>query len=404
MNSKRICWMLVVTFCLAGLNSCIPEEMQYTIRIEADYGEATVLNTLKCRYSSAEDAEESVDDIKTLLEQIVGAEFHVVEASASANGVWVTSKVKSATIDRSPLRYVILPQRGNRYKFLCPLGEPSGERVARSLVPEGGSEEPDGEYTLDLEVAVPGQIRDVSPKADLQQSGQVAVWKKWDTDTLFSNRCVTIVFENPDFRLPEDALNEQLAMVVKWLKDEDEKVRRDAAILLQHCGDAGNPAVPQLKTCFEIETDDAAKRLMACALGALNGSVAEILDDLTDDLDSEDPETRAEAVELIRCLGKKATPAVPALVKACEIETDLSTKAAIVAILVEYDDCVNRVVDSLVQDLKSQNASTRIQAASLLGTLGGKAKAAIPALKEAFKKEADAAMKEAMANAIRKID
>jgi HEAT repeat protein len=130
-------------------------------------------------------------------------------------------------------------------------------------------------------------------------------------------------------------------------------------------------------------------------------ALARFLDDST----NRDAEVLDEAVvKTLGKIGRAARPAIPSLVRISRRSFDLEKAAAeaIDQILLtpasEQED-----VPTLMRNLRDRDASVRLRAAKLLGTLGPAGKPALPLLTEALK-DPDADVRRMALQALRKID
>jgi HEAT repeat protein len=185
---------------------------------------------------------------------------------------------------------------------------------------------------------------------------------------------------------PQDAadadLPEQFDTYVKQLKHGGVQGRRQAVLALGVIGFRAKAALPAL-TDFLKHEDFAARRAAAEALWTFKKDAAAVTA-MVQDLKNGDHFTRESAAQTLGRLGPEAKAAVPALVEVLK-EADPFLRSAAALALWQIDKHPS-ALPALTENLKdSTSPGVRSRAAWALGSIGGDAKAAIPALAEALK-------------------
>jgi HEAT repeat protein len=113
----------------------------------------------------------------------------------------------------------------------------------------------------------------------------------------------------------------------------------------------------------------------------------------------DDPLTRSLAVEVLRRVGKEARPAIPALIR---VLGDRDSCAGLLAVLA-LASLGEEAVQPLTGALKEEDVVVRQLAASALGRIGPRARAALPALKKARDAAQEDVVQERLDIAIKRI-
>jgi HEAT repeat protein len=172
---------------------------------------------------------------------------------------------------------------------------------------------------------------------------------------------------------------EEVADLIKKLKNPDHEVRRAAASALAESGSAAKPAIRPLIEAVK-DNDLYVRRFAIQALGAIGPDAKEAIPALTRALDDDKKQVRVAAVS---ALGRMGPSGVPALSKAVASINDEIVEAAI-PVLAEARGNGVPVLSELIKNQK-QDALLRREAVDAVKKMGKDGKSAIPALIETMK-------------------
>lgn len=108
---------------------------------------------------------------------------------------------------------------------------------------------------------------------------------------------------------PQPDVQEQ----IRLLQAADEESRWEALSTLRGMGEAGAPAVEQLRTMLKGSRDEVLQSEIARALAGIGGGAAAAVPDLVPLLASKDAWVRTTAAQALGTIGAAATPGLPAL-------------------------------------------------------------------------------------------
>lgn len=188
--------------------------------------------------------------------------------------------------------------------------------------------------------------------------------------------------------------------LVECLKDNDKKVRSEAAEILGKTGVATKPVRDALLLALN---DEESAFNASHALGVLGRKEANVVYELIEVAKSKKkPAAYWAAVSFVE-LGEKSKPALPVLIELCRNPTPDSDWEAVKAIGMIGTDAAP-AVPALVRVLEAGGPWARKCAAISLGRIGPPAKAAIPALRDRHHKEDSNYTRADFARALWRID
>jgi HEAT repeat protein len=171
---------------------------------------------------------------------------------------------------------------------------------------------------------------------------------------------------------------ETILPLTSLLSEPNAVLRRNAAYALGEGGFKSELAVPALLTALN-DPDAEVRSESAGALGQIRRRPQQVVPALVSTLEDINSGVRASSARALGDFGAEARSAMPALLLWLKVEDPATQHAAALA-LVRVNQDVDVVVTALIENLHSRQASVRTSAASVLGMLGGEARAAIPAL------------------------
>jgi len=222
---------------------------------------------------------------------------------------------------------------------------------------------------------------------------------------------------DPDQRVVGHALDALAALgpkilpkVVEALKVKER--RQFAAALIYRMGPQAAPTVPALIEALREppagEDDVLFRRLAQLALAAIGPEAKAAVPVLIESLSSEEREVRGTACYALGKIGPAAAEAVPALQDRLQKVDDAGRTAVIWALLkVRPGDAEleKTAVPLLAKALNHEEELVRLEAASALGGLASAAEASVLArLKELAEKDPSDQVREAAAEAVRKLE
>jgi HEAT repeat protein len=174
---------------------------------------------------------------------------------------------------------------------------------------------------------------------------------------------------------------DEVATLVKQLKDKSPAVRSKAARALENLDPAAKDAVPVLIEALKEKDDVTVLPVAAKALGRL-GSAA--VPALTEALEVKDGRLQAYAAMALKQIGPDAKPAVPALIEVVKKykEPAQLAKLQAIAALGKIGSGAKEAVPILIDVTKEKppTSAARLAAVTALGQIGPEAKAAVPTL------------------------
>jgi HEAT repeat protein len=192
---------------------------------------------------------------------------------------------------------------------------------------------------------------------------------------------------------------EDIAALVKQLKDPDPEKRRAAAKVLSEAGQDAKPAVAALAQALR-DKDLFVRRFAAQALGELGSDAKSAAPALAVAVKDEKKEVGEAACVALGKMGADGVAGLTDAVKDKARDPVVRRKAA--EALGQLGSDAKPAVKALTEALKDNDV--RVEAANALGQIGPDAKSAIPALTAATdKKQRDRTFKKAATDALKKI-
>jgi HEAT repeat protein len=141
------------------------------------------------------------------------------------------------------------------------------------------------------------------------------------------------------------------------------------------------------------------------ALAAIGPAAAPATDALAEAISSDDQRVRESALFALRQIGPGAKGAVDELLETAKSADTFDAKAAAWALarIEPSAEVASAVMPALVNGLGDADETTRVESAEALGEFGPAAKDAVAPLKEATEDDGSAAVREAAADALKKI-
>lgn len=220
--------------------------------------------------------------------------------------------------------------------------------------------------------------------------------------------------------LATTARGEDVAGLIKNLRDKDPEVRRAAAKGLADAGAEAKPAVSALGDAVKKDKDMFVRRFAAQALGALGEDARDAIPALATALNDEKKEVAEASANALGKIGPSAVPALMDVLKTgkgvvvakkpkggkqpASEGVNASLKRKAVESLGLIGPPAKEAVPVLMQNLKDKDIATEV--AITLGKIGPDAKEAVPALKDIAedKKTRDRNLKLAAMQAVKKIE
>jgi HEAT repeat protein len=180
------------------------------------------------------------------------------------------------------------------------------------------------------------------------------------------------------------AAAEDVPALVKALKDEDARVRLEAAENLGLIGPPAADAVPVLLKLAKQDADPLVRVVAARAVACIDPKNETAVPILVEALKDKAGKVRKSAAQSLGDLGPGARSAVAALIETAK-DLDPTVSWAVIDALGQIGPDAETAVPTLVEALK--DAGTCGAAVEALGQLGPKARTAIPALEAVLKED-----------------
>jgi|GEM_PF-5196780 len=190
-------------------------------------------------------------------------------------------------------------------------------------------------------------------------------------------------------RATEPLDSRRIPELIKELNGNDPQRRADAAIELEKFGPEAKSAVSSLISLLsdntELKTKYGLPTLVSDQAGdALAAIGSESVSRLTEALGQPSTEVRSLAVRILRRIGPKAKPALPAILKAAA-NTDFDIRREVAETLPRIDDLGDESVPLLVEWMQVEEISVRKDAATALGAYRRHSDKSVPHLLKMLK-------------------
>jgi HEAT repeat protein len=184
---------------------------------------------------------------------------------------------------------------------------------------------------------------------------------------------------------------DDVAALIKQLKDISPAVRNKAARALENLDPAAKDAVPVLIEALKLKDEVSVATVLPVAARALGRLGSAAVPALTEALEVKDGRLQAYAAMALKQIGPDAKPAVPALVEVIKKykEPAQSAKLQAIAALGKIGAGAKEAVPVLIDVTKEKppTSAARLAAVTALGQIGPEAKTAVPTLIELLGEE-----------------
>ncbi len=253
---------------------------------------------------------------------------------------------------------------------------------------------------LDLAKSIAYRLKGLKNKNPYVRRISIVAWKEWGPKGPEGVPALIDALNDPDETnqrvvektlLEPDVLGGQLfTHMIAVAKDKGSRGRTWAIGLMWKFRDHPQEVVPVLLEALK-DKDQSVRRQAANSLGAFGkekevlAALKEALKEGQGDINKSEASLARIAAESMRGCGAAA---VPALIEAIENpDEDLQSGCIRTLGVIGFNqkEACEVIVPALARLLKDKNPNNRISAAGALATIGGEAKAAVPALQEALK-------------------